>query len=187
MRWRGVHHIELSVLDYERSIAFYDRMFGWLGYQSFWTLDVGYRSTYYMTRLPIPHSYIGIQPARTGGPHVHGARPVGLHHLALWARGRREIDRFHTEFLLKNEVTVTEAPARYDHYAPGYYAVFFDDPVNGFHWELVYTPRLPSPRDLWAFWRALKRELKARPELGKDPLKQAMRPLPGRKEQARGD
>jgi catechol 2,3-dioxygenase-like lactoylglutathione lyase family enzyme len=46
MRWKGVHHVEFSVLDYEASLAFYDRMFGWLGYKSFWTLDIGYRSTY---------------------------------------------------------------------------------------------------------------------------------------------
>ncbi len=61
MRWRGIHHVEFSVLDYESSIAFYDSMFGWLGYTSFSTptLDIEYRSTYYMARYPIPHSYIG--------------------------------------------------------------------------------------------------------------------------------
>jgi catechol 2,3-dioxygenase-like lactoylglutathione lyase family enzyme len=52
MRWRGVHHVEFAVLDYDDSIAFYDAMFGWLGYLSFWTLDIDYRSTYYMTRYP---------------------------------------------------------------------------------------------------------------------------------------
>ncbi len=45
MRGRGVHHVEFNVLDYEASIAFYDAMFGWLGYMSFWTLDIEYRST----------------------------------------------------------------------------------------------------------------------------------------------
>jgi hypothetical protein len=39
-------------------------MFGWLGYKSFWTLNIGYRSPYYMARFPVPHSYIGIQPAK---------------------------------------------------------------------------------------------------------------------------
>jgi predicted enzyme related to lactoylglutathione lyase len=42
MRWRGVNHIELSTLDYDASVAFYDQMFGWLGYRSFSTLDIGY-------------------------------------------------------------------------------------------------------------------------------------------------
>ncbi len=47
MRWKGINHVELSVLDYNESIAFFDKMFGWLGYKSFWTLDMGYRSIYY--------------------------------------------------------------------------------------------------------------------------------------------
>jgi catechol 2,3-dioxygenase-like lactoylglutathione lyase family enzyme len=31
MRFRGVHHVEFPVLDYDTSIKFYDRIFGWLG------------------------------------------------------------------------------------------------------------------------------------------------------------
>ena len=30
MRFKGIHHVEFSVLDYEKSVEFYDRMFGWL-------------------------------------------------------------------------------------------------------------------------------------------------------------
>ncbi|MDT5008499.1 MAG: hypothetical protein QOH57_116, partial [Mycobacterium sp.] len=33
MRWRGVSHVEFAVLDYEKSVAFYDSMLGWLGYE----------------------------------------------------------------------------------------------------------------------------------------------------------
>lgn len=49
---KGIHHFEISVLEYGESLAFFDKMFGWLGYKSFWTLDIEYRSTYYMARLP---------------------------------------------------------------------------------------------------------------------------------------
>ena len=52
MRWRGVNHVEFSVINYDESIKFYDRMFGWLGYASLWTLDVGHRSTYYPKHVP---------------------------------------------------------------------------------------------------------------------------------------
>lgn len=86
MRFKGVHHIELSVLNYEESIAFFDRMFGWLGYKSFWTLDIDYRSTYYMARFPFFHSDIGIQPARTGSKLVPADHAAGIHHVALWAK-----------------------------------------------------------------------------------------------------
>ena len=180
MRWRGVHHVEFSVLDYDASVAFYDRMFGWLGYQSFWSLDLGYRSTYYMARFPLPHSYIGIQPAQSGGPLTHADRQTGIHHIALWAKSRREIARFHTDFLVKNDVTVTDPPARYPLYAPGYTAVFFDDPINGIHWELAYTPRLPSPKDFVAWRRAVKTAEAAHPEWGTSMVKTGMRKLPGR-------
>jgi catechol 2,3-dioxygenase-like lactoylglutathione lyase family enzyme len=180
MRWRGVHHVEFSVLDYEASVAFYDRMFGWLGYRSFWTLDIGYRSTYYMARFPIPHSYIGIQPARTGGKLDHEQRATGIHHIALWAKNRKEVDAFHTAFLVANAIPVTDAPAEYPVYAPGYYAVFFDDPINGIHWELAHTPRIPSPR-AWLRWtRTLAGAAKTHPDGKKSAIAQAMRVLPGR-------
>jgi len=180
MRWRGINHVEFSVLDYEQSIAFYDRMFGWLGYKSFWTLDIGYHSTYYMARFPFPHSYIGFQPARSGVKLDHAARAVGIHHIALWGRNRKEVDRFHDDFLIANTVPVTDPPREYPVYAPGYYAVFFDDPINGLHWELAHIPMLPSPAAVLRFRRALADERANHPEWRHPLMAEAMRKLPGR-------
>ena len=101
MRWRGVSHVEFAVLDYDESIAFYDALFGWLGYDSFSSLNMEYQSIYYFTRYVNPHSYIGIQPARTGGKLTHSDQAVGINHIALWARSRKEVDRFLREFLIK--------------------------------------------------------------------------------------
>jgi catechol 2,3-dioxygenase-like lactoylglutathione lyase family enzyme len=181
MRFRGVHHVEVSVLDYEDSIRFYDRMFGWLGYKSFWTLDIGYRSTYYMARFPLPHSYIGIQPASEGGKLDHTRQATGIHHIAIWARSRKEVDRFHREFLLKEDVAVTDAPAEYPLYAPGYYAVFFVDPT-GIRWELAYTPRIPTPWDLVKTLKIASDLKKSHPEWKRHPAREMMRKLPSRKE-----
>jgi catechol 2,3-dioxygenase-like lactoylglutathione lyase family enzyme len=180
VRWRGVHHVEFSVLDYEASIAFYDRMFGWLGYRSFWTLDLGYHSTYYMARFPVPHSYVGIQPARSGHKLNHQARATGIHHIALWARNRQEVDDFHRNFLLANTIPVTDDPAEYSIYAPGYYAVFFDDPINGIHGELAHTPRIPSPAAYLRWSRAMKEAEIQHPEWQQGAVRQAMRRLPSR-------
>ena len=91
MRWRGVSHVEFAVLDYGDSIAFYDAMFGWLGYGSFSSLAMEYQSIYYMTRYANPHSYIGIQPARSGEKLKHADQAVGINHIALWARSRKEV------------------------------------------------------------------------------------------------
>ena len=180
MRWRGVHHVEVNVLDYQDSIAFYDAMFGWLGYRSFWTLDIEYRSTYYMARFPVPHSYIGIQPAATGGKLRHTDQAVGINHVALWARSRTEVDRFHDEFLLPRSVPVIYAPREYPEYTPGYYAVFFDDPINGIQWELARLPTVPSPAAMWRSRRVLRSYAKAHPQWRHSVAREAMRPLPGR-------
>jgi len=181
MRNRGVHPIECSVLDYERSIAFYDRMFGWLGYKSFWTLDIGYRSTYYMARFPFVHSDIGIQPAQPGQRLHHEDRAPGIHHVALWARRKKEVDEFHVQFLLREAVAVTDAPTAYPIYAPGYYAVFFVDPT-GIQWELAYTPYIPMPWDIMATRRAVKALRRQHPEWTRSLLAEMHRRLPGKRE-----
>jgi catechol 2,3-dioxygenase-like lactoylglutathione lyase family enzyme len=180
MRWRGVHHVEFAVLDYDDSIAFYDAIFGWLGYQSFWTLDIEYRSTYYAARFPAAHSYIGIQPARTGQKLQHSDQAVGINHVALWARNRTEVDRFHAEFLTTRGIPVTDPPNEYPHYAPGYYAVFFDDPINGIHWELTHLPLIAAPGEYWRSYRALREIQSAHPEWTHWAPRQAMRSLPRR-------
>lgn len=180
MRLRGVHHVEFSVLDYENSIKFYDRMFGWLGYSSFWSLDIGYHSTYYVARFPVPHSYIGIQRAAQGEKLDPEKHEPGIHHIALWARSKREIRRFYKDFLLKEKITVTDEPCEYPIYAPGYYAVFFMDPT-GIRWELAFIPRIPMPWDIFKTLKAASIERKKHPEWKHHPAKEMWRQLPSRK------
>jgi catechol 2,3-dioxygenase-like lactoylglutathione lyase family enzyme len=167
MRWRGVSHVEFAVLDYDESLKFYDEMFGWLGYDSFSSLNMEYQSVYYFTRYVNPHSYIGIQPARTGEKLTHADQAVGINHIALWARSRKEVDHFHREFLTKHEIHVSDEPKGYPQYWPGYYAVFFDDPINGIHWELAWVPRVPTPQDVWQFYRALRVFIRTRSDLAR--------------------
>jgi len=183
MRWKGVHHVEFSVLDYDKSIVFFDKMFGWLGYKSFWTLDIEYRSTYYMARFPLFHSYIGIQPATVGEKLKSEEHATGVHHIALWAKNRREVDAFYYEFLLKNGAEVTDAPAEYPTYTPGYYAVFFNDPFTGIHFELSHTPLIPALSAYRRWITVLKGIWKKHPEWKSPPWKEAMREIPSRKEQ----
>ena len=184
MRLKGVHHVEFSVLDYDRSIAFFDKMFGWLGYRSFWTLDIEYRSTYYMARFPFFHSYIGIQPAKSGSKLHSEMHATGIQHIALWAKNRKEIDVFYKNFLLKNNIEVTDPPAPYPTYTPGYYAVFFNDPITGIHFELSHTPVIPSLSSYLRWIKVLKKIWKNHPEWKSPPWKEAMRNLPSRSDQA---
>jgi hypothetical protein len=59
-------------------------------------------------------------------------------------------------------------------YTPGYYAVFFDDPITGIHFELSYTPLIPSISSYRRWLGALKGEW------NNPPWKEAMRRPPSK-------
>jgi hypothetical protein len=68
-------------------------------------------------------------------------------------------------------------------YWPGYYAVFFDDPIKGIHWELAWLPTIPTPRHACKSYPALRAQAKSRPDLTNSVASlawQARRTLPRR-------
>src|SRR5436309_9468465 len=99
----GTDHIDLTVNDLERSTAFYDVILAELGFRRIPDKnDIIWANA---------HTGIGIYPA---APEERGAvhmrRRAGFHHLALRAKRREDVDRFH-DFLLHEGVTVLDAPA----------------------------------------------------------------------------
>ena len=82
---------------------------------------------------------IGLHQARSN--RAHDRYSVGLHHLALHADSRADVDALHA-LLVSEGITVLDAPAEYD-YTPGYYALFFADP-DGMKLELVHEPRFDA-------------------------------------------
>jgi catechol 2,3-dioxygenase-like lactoylglutathione lyase family enzyme len=133
----GVDHVDLTVTDVARSIPFYETVLGALGFR----------------RIPHEHDYVNWANAHTSIA-VRAASPahagvafdrtrVGLHHLALRARSRDDVDRLHA-LLVREGLTVLDPPAEYPRYGPGYYALFFADP-DGMKLELVHFP--------WGYWR----------------------------------
>jgi glyoxylase I family protein len=132
-----INHLDLTVSDLERSVAFYDQILGALGYVRSgeyagevpnWTLRLGSLSM-----------SIGLHAARTKA--THDRYSPGLHHLAFHATSRNEVDEIHALALSAGAV-VLDAPAEYD-YTPGYYALFLADP-DGLKLEVVYEPRLAN-------------------------------------------
>jgi catechol 2,3-dioxygenase-like lactoylglutathione lyase family enzyme len=131
----AVHHIDLTVRDPDASRGFYGAILEFAGYgleredsRGFdWSLPGG--------------SSIGVMRAsETGATRRHDRYSPGLHHLALRADSREDVDAMH-RVLLGIGATVLDAPAEYPQYnrGRGYYAVFFADP-DGLKLEFVYTP-----------------------------------------------
>jgi glyoxylase I family protein len=132
-------HLDLTVSDLERSIAFYGLVLPALGMRR--VVHESY------VAWGNAHMNIGLRAAadQHRGERFDRTR-VGFHHLALKARRRGDVDRFHA-FLVRSGVTVLDPPAEYPEYGPRYYAVFFADP-DGMKLELVHFP--------WGYWRRVQ-------------------------------
>lgn len=131
-----MNHLALTVSDIEKSEPFYNAILEFMCYQQvekndefimWWSKDAG---------------AILISAATPDSPNkVHDRYSPGLHHLAFNADSREQVDNLH-KLILGLGATVLDPPAEYNHYAPGYYAVFFTDP-DGLKLELVHMPSIP--------------------------------------------
>lgn len=111
----GIDHISVRVSDYEKSKAFYGRLFEFLGFE----ISDEYPDTIGWTNGKTRY---WIAPAE--GRKKHRIGDVGLHHYAFELRSRKDVDALQS-FLEKEGVRIVD-PA--DEYYEDYYAVFFLDP-----------------------------------------------------------
>ena len=134
-----INHVDLTVLDPERSLDFYEAVLGFMGYRRVSAHTRGY--DFDLVRPDGGFCSIGVMRAeREGSRRRHDRYSPGLHHLAWSAASREDVDAMHA-LLLGIGATVLDAPADYQHYGAGYYAVFFADP-DGLKLEFVHWPRL---------------------------------------------
>jgi catechol 2,3-dioxygenase-like lactoylglutathione lyase family enzyme len=111
----GIDHISIRVSNYEKSKAFYGRLFAFLGFE----ISDEYPSTIGWTNGKTRY---WIAPAE--GRKKHRIGDVGLHHYAFELRNRKDVDAL--QAFLKDERVRIVDPA--DEYYDDYYAVFFLDP-----------------------------------------------------------
>jgi len=111
----GIDHISVRVRNYEKSKAFYGKLFGHLGFE----ISDDYGSTIGWTNGRTRYWI-----AEAEGRKNYKVGDVGLHHYAFELRSRRDVDALQ-RFLEKENVTIVD-PA--DEYYEDYYAVFFLDP-----------------------------------------------------------
>jgi glyoxylase I family protein len=133
----SLSHVDLTVGDLKRSIDFYDRVLGWLGYRRLESVGAG------SVCWGIADFYGGFFTIalKSAPPESktakHNRYAPGLHHLAFHADSREDVNEFYG-FLLNNGMPILDPPAEYG-YTPGYYAVFFTDP-DGIKLEVVFEP-----------------------------------------------
>ena len=135
----SLSHLDLTVTDLARSVRFYDRVLGRLGYRRLDELGAG-APCWGISDSEGGSFNIALQAAAPGRRgERHDRRGPGLHHVAFHADTRAEVDAFDA-FLREIQATILDPPAEYD-YTPGYYAVFFADP-DGLKLEVVHEPAL---------------------------------------------
>jgi catechol 2,3-dioxygenase-like lactoylglutathione lyase family enzyme len=118
IRVTGIDHLVIRVSDYEKSKAFYGRLFDFLGFEISDEYDDAIGWTNGKTRF-----WIG--PAdEEGRQRKYRIGDVGFHHYAFQLRSRRDVDTLQAFLEESGAVIVDPAGEYYD----DYYAVFFLDP-----------------------------------------------------------
>ncbi|MGH2371917.1 MAG: VOC family protein [bacterium] len=131
----GIHHVDLRVTNYRRSVRFYDGIFLKLGFRKAYVR--GEKVTYYVRGS----TSVGIRPVKPRGVKdtSYSYKRAGIHHLAVGVRRKKDVDEVYS-LLRRKRVRILYPPREYPRYARGYYAMFFLDP-DGIDLEVVYWPK----------------------------------------------
>jgi catechol 2,3-dioxygenase-like lactoylglutathione lyase family enzyme len=114
----GIDHLVVRVSNYEKSKAFYGRLFDFLGFEISDEYADAIGWTNGKTRF-----WIG--PADASGPkRKYRPGDVGFHHYAFQLRSRKDVDALQA-FLEAEGVRIVDPAGEY---YDDYYAVFFLDP-----------------------------------------------------------
>jgi len=134
----GIDHLVLSVGDFARSKAFYDKLLKFLGFK----LKHEYGD---MAGWSNGKTLFWIAAADAQGrKHKYRKGDIGFHHYAFELASRKAVDDLGT-FLEKNGMTVLDPPGEY--YGDSYYAVYFADP-DGMKLEaMIWAPPKPPKKN----------------------------------------
>ena len=133
----GIDHISIRVKDYEKSKAFYQRLFDFLGFEI---------SDEYPGTIGWTNGKTRYWIAAAEGRRSYRIGDVGLHHYAFELRNRKDVDAL--QAWLEEEGVKIVDPA--DEYYEDYYAVFFLDPdgikLEGMKYGELTAKRKRKPR-----------------------------------------
>ena len=132
---RGIHHVDLTVSDVARSIDFYTRLLGPLGFAEYGRYP-SYRGTEEVVYFDFGHQQLGLRPA-DGGSHRYYA--VGIEHIAFFVDTRAEVDDAYQRCLAMG--AQVHYPPELDSDIEDYYALFVFDP-DGIRVEVACAPHM---------------------------------------------
>ena len=131
MELNGIAHLQLTVRDLQRSIAFYEPLLHFFEMKT-------------VVKTPDMFYCVGSRTGvalSQGDPqyrhdHFHQRR-IGLHHFCFRARSRSDVDEIF-KFIDKFDARIIHGPQE-DGFAPGYYSILFEDP-DCIRIEVNYVP-----------------------------------------------
>lgn len=135
-----INHLALTVTDLDDAEArFYAPVLGFLGYQK--VEDIRGKMTLWFNATA--ELAINLWQAEEGlRGYVHKRYAPGFHHAAFSVESRAEVEVLH-QLLMDKGIRVLDAPAEYPQYAPGFFAVYFED-FDGLKFEAVHMPAFPT-------------------------------------------
>jgi catechol 2,3-dioxygenase-like lactoylglutathione lyase family enzyme len=129
----GIAHIQLTVGDPERGIAFWEPLCHFLEMQ---TLIKGEDVLYCIgSRTGI---LVRGAPQHKRSDTFDQDRP-GLHHFCFRCRAREDVDEIFKFVAACDDVKIIHGPLEGGHFAPGYYSILFEDP-DGIRVEFNHVP-----------------------------------------------
>jgi catechol 2,3-dioxygenase-like lactoylglutathione lyase family enzyme len=130
----GLGHLDLVCRDLERSLRFYESVFGPLGLQSPVTFPGERGELIHYLRFPTPGSgSLGLRQADEAQEFELYA--PGFHHVALAVETDADVDTAHAA-AVEAGAEILHAPRFWPEYAADYYGTFFLDP-DGFRLEVA--------------------------------------------------
>ena len=127
----GIDHLVLSVGDFARSMAFYGKLLGFLGFKLKYDYEdmAGWSNGKTLFWIAAADARGRLRKYRKGD--------IGFHHYAFELSSRNAVDELGA-FLEDNDMTVIDPPGEY--YGHDYYAVYFTDP-DGMKLEaMIWAP-----------------------------------------------
>lgn len=133
-----IDHLQVTVKDIDLVEGFYDGFMEALGF------DLSKKIKVYLEELDmnvieyLDSSYdFGICSALSEYENetVHRRKPGAVHHIALRAASRSEVDRIY-QTVLTLGAEILDEPQIFPQHGPNYYALFFNDP-DGIKYEIV--------------------------------------------------